>query len=409
MQSLHSRLMAPSLCLAQQASPPHSSMRFVKIRRSQEGENSGESGFRGSTVLTVTAMCEDTTATTIFVTPELRDSIMAGRVKVVPLHYSSSYKWFRSGEGIAGGVLQVPPPQGGSVGLGIAADFIPALAAAGVPLVAQVNPEMPDVQNGPRIPVERFAAMIEEPARLIEYDPGAPSPVLRRIAEEVANLVQPGDTIQLGLGKLQPVVVEALQDITGLGFHGGMVTDAALAAADQGGFSLGIKAGVALGSREFYRRVAGDGRFCFASVAETHDAGRLGAISRFVAINTVLEVDLFGQCNGEFVAGRQITGHGGLVDFIRGAGSSIGGRSIIALPSTAKDRRVSRIVAQLDNTNPVTVPRADAQWVVTEHGAAFIGHAGMDERAELLIGIADPAFRDQLAGDWAALRNSRMA
>ena len=134
----------------------------------------------------------------------------------------------------------------------------------------------------------------------------------------------------------------------------------------------------------------------------------LRSLPNFVSVNSVLEVDLFGQCNGEFLGGRQITGHGGLVDFVRGANASEGGRSIIALPSTAGEGRSSRILPRLCPDRPVTLARSDVQWVVTEHGAANLAHADTEQRAERILNVADPAFRDRLADGWTALRNRRM-
>lgn len=354
-----------------------------------------------------TSAANGTTATTIFATNDLQEGIDAGRVRVVPLHYSSCYRWFRSGEGIAGGVFQVARPRDGSVGLGISADFAPALIDAGVPVVGQVNPEMPDAVASPRIPVGRFSTLIEAPDALVEHDPGMPSETLRRIAHHVASLIRPGDTVQLGLGKLQRAVVDALSGAADLGLHGGMVSDAVLDAVGNGGFRRGVTAGVALGSRSFYDQVATDPRFRFVPVPQTHDAAVLRSLPNFVSVNSVLEVDLFGQCNGEFLGERQITGHGGLVDFARGANASEGGRSIIALPSTAGEGRSSRIVPRLCPSRPVTLARSDVQWVVTEHGAANLAHADTEQRAERILNIADPAFRDGLADGWAALHNRR--
>jgi acyl-CoA hydrolase len=134
----------------------------------------------------------------------------------------------------------------------------------------------------------------------------------------------------------------------------------------------------------------------------THDVRVVAQIDRFVAINSALAVDLFGQANAEVVGGRQVSGTGGLMDFVRGARLSRGGRSIIALPSTAGGS--SRIVPRLGEHDVVSVPRADADIVVTEHGAAQLRDKSLDERAEALIAIADPAARDQLANAWDALR-----
>jgi acyl-CoA hydrolase len=139
-------------------------------------------------------------------------------------------------------------------------------------------------------------------------------------------------------------------------------------------------------------------------VSYTHDVRVLGEIDDFVAINSVLAVDLSGQANAEMLDGRQVSGTGGLLDFVRGARRSKGGRSILALPSTAAGGKSSRIVPRLGAGDVVSCPRADADIVVTEHGVARLRDKSVDERAEALIAIADPAFRNELAGQWEALR-----
>jgi acyl-CoA hydrolase len=142
----------------------------------------------------------------------------------------------------------------------------------------------------------------------------------------------------------------------------------------------------------------------FAPVSYTHDVRVMAQIDNFVAINSVLSVDLMGQANAEMLDGRQVSGTGGLLDFVRGAHLSSGGRSILALPATAAGGKASRIVPRLGDGDVVTCPRADADIVVTEHGSAHLRDRSIDERAEALIAIAAPAFRDQLASDWHALR-----
>jgi acyl-CoA hydrolase len=165
-----------------------------------------------------------------------------------------------------------------------------------------------------------------------------------------------------------------------------------------------ITAGVAWGSEALCRFVADNPRVRFAPVGETHAIGTLGAIERFVAINSVIEVDLLGQANAEMVRGRQVSSAGGITDFMRGARLSPGGLAIIALPSTTKGGTVSRIVAHLGEGSAVSVARADMQVVVTEHGIADLRDKPVDARAEALIAVAAPAFRDGLAAAWRERR-----
>jgi acyl-CoA hydrolase len=356
----------------------------------------------------LTSLCPEARALSIFASPNLAEGMRSGRVRILPMHYSSTYRWLSGPARLSGAIFQVTPPRDGTVGLGLAADFTPAAITAGVPLLGQINPAMPDVPSAPRVPVDRFAALIDAETALPEYDCGELSETYRRIGRHVAELIEAGDTLQLGLGKLQSAVLDALDGAGDLALHGGMVSKPFLAALVRGTFTQ-ARAGVALGDAEFYATLRGETRIAYTPVSQTHDAGVLRAIPRFVSVNSILAVDLFGQGNGEFVGDAQVTGHGGLVDFIRGAMASDGGRSILALPSTAARGTESRIVPRLSPRDPVTVARADVDWVVTEHGAVNLRHATLDERAERLISIAEPRFRNELARAWDDCRSGRIA
>jgi acyl-CoA hydrolase len=147
--------------------------------------------------------------------------------------------------------------------------------------------------------------------------------------------------------------------------------------------------------------VAGMAGLRFRPVGETHALATLAACAGFVSVNSVLEVDLTGQANAEALGGRQISGQSGLVDFLRGARASDGGRAILALPATAAGGRKSRIVPRLAAGTPVTVARGDVDLVVTEYGVADLREAGLAERARRLTAIAAPAFRDGLERELA--------
>lgn len=343
--------------------------------------------------------CGERTATTIFASPSLQNAIRAGRVNLLPMHYSTTFNWLSKNANLSGGIFQVPPPRGGSVGLGLSSDFTPGVVASNVPLIGQINPSMPDIIDGPRIPLERFQQLIETASPLIEYEPKALDQVYAAIGQNVAELVNDGDTLQLGLGKLQNAVLDSLSKHHSLKLHGGMVSPQILVCLKNGSFDHATT-GVALGDRQFYNQISNEPRVSFRPVSITHNLNVLANLKCFVSINSVLEVDLFGQGNGEFLGETQITGHGGLLDFIRGAFLSTGGRSILALPATASGGTRSRITPCLPAGVPVTLPRADVDWIVTEYGAVCLRHASVQQRAERIISIAAPKFREELERAW---------
>ena len=340
------------------------------------------------------AVGHDTMVEAIFATKGLRGD---GRVKHLPLHYSAF--WERLGRpGMVDLVyMTIPPPAiDGTFGYGLTCDFIPAVLAAGAKVVGIVNPNMPDLPRGLRIPRDRFAALTEYDAPLPELGTGAADAESIAIADHVISLLRPGDTLQMGLGKLPGVILSRLAaaGLHDLAYHGGMVTPDIVDAAPL--FPRGITSGTALGDAAFYACVARLPGLRLAPVGVTHAHAVLAAIPSLVAINSVLEIDLTGQMNGEVVSGRQISGQGGLVDFVRGARASAGGRSIVVLPATASGGTKSRILSQLAAGTPVSIARGDADIVVTEYGVAHLREASLAERAERLTEIAAPQFRDAL-------------
>jgi acyl-CoA hydrolase len=348
-----------------------------------------------------TAAAPDPRLETIFVTPELRQGFAAGRVRFLPLTYTQMWRYLATSK-IDAAIFTVSPPDiAQECSLGIAADFSPAVLRQGVRLIAQINPVMPRT-SAPRIPLTRFDAVLEaetSPPTMASGDFGA---AFGRIAANVATLVRPGDTIQLGIGKLQGAVLAALAGHRDLGFHAGMISDAIMPLVESNVFSRGVVTGVAAGSTALYRWVAMRPDIAFRPVDQTHGLAALAAIPNLLAVNSVLEIDLFGQANAEMLEGRQVSGHGGLLDFLRGAAASPGGRSVLALPASTDDGR-PRIHVALPAPVASTL-RADADMVVTEHGVATLSGRDIDARADALIAIADPRHRDALADAWAQMR-----
>jgi len=335
----------------------------------------------------------------LFLGTDWRAAWTRGAFDYLPISYSAAWQWLSAHAHFDIALVQVAPPDAdGHCSLGIAADFTPAAWPNARRVIAHVNPAMPRTQGG-SIPWSRLDAVVEHDAPLLEAPDPAADPVLDRVAAHVAALIPDRACVQLGLGKLQSAVLRKLRDHRGLRIHSGMVSDGLLELLDSDALDPSadaVTAGVALGTRALYAAVPG--RVRFRDVGHTHDAGVLRAIPRLHAINSALSVDLFGQVNGDVLGGRFVSGLGGLPDFLRGARQAPGGRGIVALASVTGDDR-SRIVPRLD-PGPASLPRIDADHVVTEFGVADLRYLDTHARARALIEIAAPAHREALAQAW---------
>jgi 4-hydroxybutyrate CoA-transferase len=342
------------------------------------------------------------TLTSFFVFGDVAKSFDAGKVRFLPLHYSAIFAYLAALPVDIALIQATPPDANGQCSLGLSVHFVPAVLGRAKLLVAEINAAMPRPAHSFLVPYERLDFVVETARPLVQLETGALSEQMRGIGRHVAGLIENGDTIQIGIGKVPASVLAALHGHENLGLHGGMVTDEVVDLHAAGALRAMVCC-TALGSR-VYDWTATPNDLRFASVSYTHDVRVLAQIDRFVAVNSVLAVDLFGQANAEMLRGRQVSGTGGLLDFVRGARLSPGGRSIVALPSTGSG--TSRIVPRLGEHDVVSVPRADADIVVTEHGTAHLRDKSLDERAQALIAIADPAARDALANAWDALRTT---
>lgn len=342
----------------------------------------------------------------IFVSPDWRAAFDAGRFSLVPQAYSEAWRWLTRTPLDAALVQVSPPDTDGNCSLGTSCDFQLAVLGRDLLKIAHINPLMPVPARSPKVPLAAFDQVVEAAEPLAVYDPGPLDPTFAAIAANVAPFIQDGAAIQVGLGKMGFAVLEAIKDRRNLKIRSGMVIDPLLALMDAGALSDApdaIVTGVALGSRELLARMSSDPRVRFAPVGETHDMAVLAANRRFTAVNSALEIDLLGQANAEFLGGRQVSGIGGLNDFLRAAARSEGGVPIIALNATAKTGTLSRIVPRLTG-GAVSVPRGDGGVVATEFGAVDLRGLGLDDRARALIGLAAPAHRDALERDWREMR-----
>ena len=295
------------------------------------------------------------------------------------------------------------PDHNGRCSLGTCSDFQPAVLANARRKVGHINPRMPRTAGSFDIAYQDLDTVIEADAPLVEFDAGAPSAAMRQHAALIAQLVRDGDTLEFGIGKLQAAIPRALESHRHLKVYSGMASTPLTELLDSGAVqgARSVQIGIAMGDANFYARCQQDAAFYFRPVSETHDVRHIGAIERFCAINSAVEVDLFGQTNADSVNGKLIAGVGGLPAFAAGARLSPGGRSIIALPSATDDGRFSRIVPTLSGPGLCALPRHVADYVVTERGIAELAGKGIHQRARALINIAAPQFQEPLERHWA--------
>ena len=351
------------------------------------------------------SLTPSTRVESLFVPTCARKTFEAGRLDLLPIHYSAFPDHLRRFPADLA-ILRLPPPQKGVFSCGVAGDIAEGVRRFARSVIVLVNSSLPFTRGGMAIHEGDIEGVveIEEPAQVAEDK--APDPRLDQLADAVACLVEDGDALQIGIGKLPASVLRKLRDRRRLRFHSGMITDEvallckAGAIADPIGGEAPILTGIAHGGEAVRRLVAG--RECVVhGVDVTHDVRRIAAIPRFVAINSAIEVDLFGQVNSEAIGSRQVSGIGGSVDFTRAARLSPGGRAIVALQSRTGE--TARIVARLAG-DVVSLGRADMDTLVTENGAVRLRDLGLDARAEAIIGLADPRDRAALAETWAAMR-----
>jgi 4-hydroxybutyrate CoA-transferase len=337
--------------------------------------------------------------------PHLDEADARGDVEYVPARYFDTVSIFAAGGAWAPDAVLLhvaPPDRAGYLSLGVSVHPLPAARRAPL-VIAQVNPRMPRTLGNAFLHCTHVDCWVEVDGAVRESPAAAAGPAERRIAAHVAGLVPDGATVQAGVGSIPQAVMEALRDRRDLAVHS-LLVDHMLPL---------IEAGVITGARKPVHRgrmdigeIMGTARlfaFCHENWLVNmepsdflHDPRLVAMLPDFVSINSALEVDLSGQVNAEAIGARPWSGIGGQFDFVLGASRAPGGRSIIALPATGRGGQVSRIVTALGPGAPVTTPRFLADHVVTEYGVASLRGKSITGRARELIGIAHPAFREDL-------------
>ena len=325
----------------------------------------------------------DAECTAFFATPENRESIASGRIDFVPLHYRAIYDYLAKDLTFDVVLTQLPEPgDAAAVSLGINADFLPAVLDKAGLVIAELNESQPAPVDSPAIPASRldFAVACERPLPLIPD--GRVGETAQQIGRHVAQLVDDGDCLQIGIGGIPRAILGALEQKNDLGLHSGLISDAVMVLARNGNINGRQKkvdrdkivTATTLGGQALIDWVGTTPLLRFRPVSYTHDAAVIRQLDNFVSINSALEVDLFGQVNADMLGGRQLSGTGGAVDMMRGAAMSRGGapslRSVPLRPAGEK----SRIVAALNRNTATTALRTDIDYVVTEHGARRLRH-----------------------------------
>ena len=301
-------------------------------------------------------------------------------------------------------LVQVSPPDDdGWCSLGVSVDYTLASTRADRVTIAQMNRFMPRTL-GDRIHLDEIDCIVEKDEPIIELKPPAIGDKEKAIGGNVAKLIEDGSTLQMGIGAIPDAVLLFLKDKKDLGIHSEMFSDGIVDLAAAGVVTNKKKtintgkfvATFLMGTRKLYDFVDNNPDVVMRTVDYTNDPFIIGQHDKLISINSALQVDMMGQVNAEMIGRNQFSGIGGQVDFVRGASRSKGGKSIIALPSTASGGKVSRIAVELDRGAAVSTSRNDVHFIVTEYGAAELRGKSIRERARALIAIAHPEFRDSL-------------
>ncbi|MGB9103135.1 MAG: acetyl-CoA hydrolase/transferase C-terminal domain-containing protein [Terriglobales bacterium] len=342
----------------------------------------------------------------MFIGGNVREAVNDGRADYTPVFLSEIEGLIESGQlRVDVALIQVSPPdEHGYCSLGVGVDTTMTAVRCAKFSVAQVNDQMPRTYGDCFLHIDQIDAFVETSRPLCEAPKIEITATHRAIAKHVATLIEDGSTLQTGIGGIPDAVLAYLTDRQDLGVHTELVSDGVISLIDAGALTgrrktllpRKIVLSFVLGSKRLFDYVNENPIFEFRPNAFTNDPMQIARNDRMIAINSALQVDLTGQVCADSIGTQFYSGIGGQVDFIRGASRSKGGKPIIALPATAKNDTVSRITPMLDPGAGVVTSRGLTRYVVTEYGIAYLHGKTIRQRAEALISIAHPKFRDSL-------------
>lgn len=342
---------------------------------------------------------------TTFAGAPTRGAVNEGRADYIPCFFSELPKLFRENylPVDAALIMVSPPDDDGNMSFGISVDYTLQAAASARTVIAEVNPRMPRT-FGSSIHVSEVDYLVETDYEPIEIPLPVITEVEKKIGENVASLIPDRANLQLGIGAIPDAVLHFLTDKKDLGIHSEMVSDGIVDLFNKGVVTNKYNnlnpgkfvATFLMGTSKLYKFAHDNPELLMKPVDYTNNIMVAGQLENLISVNSALEVDLYGQVCADMIGQKQFSAVGGQVDFVRAASLSKGGKSIIAFPSTGKGGLFSRIVARLKPGAAVTTSRYDVDYVVTEYGIAALKGKTNSERAEALIAIAHPEFREEL-------------
>ena len=344
-----------------------------------------------------------------FLGASTRKAAKEGRADVTPVYFSEVPELFRTTLPVDAVFLNLSPPdEHGYCSFGISVDYSKPAAMEAELVIAQINPSMPRTLGDSFIHISDIDYIVEADTPLIELPPAGISEVERAMGKNCASLIEDGDTLQLGIGAIPDAVLGFLKEKKDLGIHSEMISDGIVELYEAGVITnrrKSLHAGKSIvtflmGTRRLYDFADNNPAVELHPVDYVNDPYVIAQNERLVSVNSCVQVDLMGQVVSASVGRRQISGVGGQVDFVRGANMSRGGKSIMAMPSTAAEGRISKIVPVIGEGAAVTTSRYDADYIVTEYGAARLKGESLRNRAKKLIRIAHPDFRRMLAEEY---------
>jgi acetyl-CoA hydrolase len=347
-----------------------------------------------------------------FIGANVREAVNAGRADYIPVFLSEIPGLFMSGEiPLDVCLLQVSPPDAhGFCSYGVSVDCTIAARKKSRLVIAEINKQMPRTLGRSFVHVSRLDHIVETDHPLPELASETGTAVERAIGANVATLIEDGATLQLGIGAIPNAVLANLHEKRNLGVHSEMLSDGVIDLIERGVVTNDAKTvlpgkvavSFVMGSKRLYDFVDNNPLVEFQTSDYINDPFVISQNYKMTAVNSALQVDVTGQIAADTIGNVLYSGFGGQVDFIRGAARAKDGKAIIALPSTAKGGKISRISAMLNPASGVVTSRADVHYVVTEYGIAQLSGKTLKERAKALISIAHPDFRTEIASQCAA-------